>query len=364
MFQELQRATNDWYGSIRGTTDPYQLRRSYSGIDAAWHRLQGQLSAPGVANQAINEELRRVDQADVAIHQALNLNAYPVQGGGQPAPPPDPTLGQPVVAAPAPPAAPTGLDETRRLAYALAQRGEALASTIQSVYGNDPNAASLVNDSAEIARIDDGFYDGLNNPAGQSQPEATQQAFVPIIQKSTALGIALGSTQMPAQLQGAWNSYTSVHNLLRANLNLVNAAVDFAPPPNVGPGIPYNPNPTAPVAQWAEGLDRQVDDLRANFPPNVNDVPDGRELLSDIERLRDDVRRFRREAAQGGDVNRLAFCFRDVDTHWQRVARRVNRIARGGTSPNIQRTQQIGQTIGQIHQALGMPGYPATIQPY
>src|SRR5438270_423370 len=58
--QELQRSLGDWYSSLQGATDPYQVRRSYSGIDAAWHRLRGQLLAPGVATPAITEEMARV----------------------------------------------------------------------------------------------------------------------------------------------------------------------------------------------------------------------------------------------------------------------------------------------------------------
>ncbi len=349
--QELERAAGEWYASARNATDPYQLRRSFSGVDTSWHRLRDQLAAPGVAPPAVADEIRRVEQADAAIHQALNVNAYPPN----------------IEAAPAPP---SGLDETRRLAYSLAQRGEGLASTVQSSYGGNPGSANLVNDSAQVAQLADAFYESLNNPASPPQPEEVRQNFAQIIQRSNGLGISLDQNLMPPPVRTAWDAYTTVHNLLRANLNLVNATIDGLPPAdapipaNVPVGIPYNPNPTAQVGQWAEQLDRQVDELLANFAPTAGVVPEGREMLVDMTRLRDHTRDFRRDVAQGLDPTRLAYEFRDCDADWQRLARRVNRIARGRTGPNIQRGQQIGQTCEQIHRALGMPGYAPTIQPF
>jgi len=120
--QELQRSTGEWYASLRGSNDPYQVRRSYSGIDAAWHRLRGQLGAPGVANPAVADEIARVEQVDAQIHQALQLNAYP----------PNFHAG--------PPPAPTTQDETHRLAYSLAQRGEALARPSRPITPAIPTA--------------------------------------------------------------------------------------------------------------------------------------------------------------------------------------------------------------------------------
>jgi len=53
--------------------------------------------------------------------------------------------------------------------------------------------------------------------------------------------------------------------------------------------------------------------------------------------------------------------FQDVDACWQRLVRRVNRISRGRTGPNIQQVQKMGATCEQIHTVLGMPGYPPTL---
>ena len=45
--RELQTSLANWYASAQGSNDPYQFRRSYSGIDVAWHRLQGQINVRG-----------------------------------------------------------------------------------------------------------------------------------------------------------------------------------------------------------------------------------------------------------------------------------------------------------------------------
>jgi len=354
--RELQRSTGEWYTLIRGNVAPFQVRRSYAGLDVSWHRLRGQLDQPGLMNQAIADEARRVEQADAQLHQALGLNAYPANFDG-------------------PPAAPTGLDEVRRLAYALAQRGEALAATIQADYAADPNARLLVNDSAQLARTVDAFYDSLNNSATAAQPGYARASFVPIVAQANGFGVNLDRVGRSPRAQASWDAYTAVHNLLRNSLDLNNPTPDGLPQnnlnfnPNVATGgIAYNPNanPAAPVGAWAEQLDRQVDDLLANFAPTARVVPEGGEMLEDMQRLRRAVVDFRRDVAQGFPAGRLAFEFREVDEHWRRLARRIERVAvaRGrATGPNIQRVGQIGQTCEQIHRVLGMPGFAPTFGP-
>jgi len=342
--EELRRSTGEWHESTRGINDPYQLRRSYSGIDLAWHRLRGRLNQPGLNNPAILEEIRHAERADAEIHQALNLNAYPPNLDG---------------AAP-----PTGQDEARRLAYSMAQRGEALAAMVQSIYGPDPGAAALVNDSGEVARMADGFSDGLGNGANLPPIEQARQSFEPLFVRSVALGRTLDRYQMPPNLRSNWLAYATALNLCRDHLGMTNLTPDSVPQPTGPAAFSYNPNPAPQVAQWADGLDRQVDELIANFGPTAQVVPEGRDMLGEMERLRDRVRHFREVAAQGNPPGRLAHEFREVDESWQRLARRVNRIARGRNGPNIQRVQQIGQTCEQIHQVLGMPGYSPVINPY
>ncbi len=354
--RELQRATGDWYANIRGNADPYQIRRSYAGLDVSWHRLRGQLDQPGLMTPALADEARRVEQADAQIHQALGLNAYPTNFDGPSAPP-------------------TGLDETRRLAYTLAQRGEALAAVVRAEYGPNSNAAFLANDCDQLARMVDGYYDSLNNAAIANQPDFARTGFIPIVQQSVGMGVNLDRVGKTLRVTAAWNAYTPIFNLLRGNLGLEDNQNGFpaqqpvivnVPAVPVQTGIPYNPNPTAAIAGWADQLDGQVDDLLNHFAPTAQVVPEGGEMLEDMQRLRRAVVEFRRHAAQVRDAGRLAYEFREVDANWQRLARRIERIAanRGrAAGPNIERVRQIGQTCEQIHQALGMPGYPPTFGP-
>ncbi len=346
--RELQQAADDWFTATRGAVDPSQLRRTYAGVDVSWHRLRGQLGAPGAVGPAVAEEMRRVDDADAQLHRALGMNAYPPNFDG-------------------PTAAPGGLDETRRLAYALAQRGEALAATIQAIDGPDPTLAPIVRDAGQLAQMADAFHDALGDPNQAAQPDFARNTFAQIVQRSNGFGVNLATTPMPPALQAAWDGYTSAHNLLRVNLGLTANTPNGLPPgfdPGAGQvqvqgqvGIPYVANPVAPVAGWANQLDGQVDDLIANFAPTVNVVPEGGAMLDDMQRLRQAAIDFRRDAAQGLDQGRLAFEFREVDEHWRRLARRFERIGRGRTGPNIQRVQEIGRTCDQIHRVLGMPGF-------
>ncbi|MBV8268694.1 MAG: hypothetical protein JO252_20380, partial [Planctomycetaceae bacterium] len=80
-------------------------------------------------------------------------------------------------------------------------------------------------------------------------------------------------------------------------------------------------------------------------------------FLADAQRLQAAAADFRQDAARGLNTGQLAYEFRDVDALWQRLARRTNRIARGRSGPNIQQVASMGQTIAQIHQLLGMPGF-------
>ena len=89
----------------------------------------------------------------------------------------------------------------------------------------------------------------------------------------------------------------------------------------------------------------------------ARNVPEGGFILADAQSLQAAAADFRKDAARGLAPNQLAYEFRDVDAIWQRLARRVNRIARGRIGPNIQQVQRIGGTCEQVHRVLGMPGY-------
>ncbi len=358
--RELQAAVGNWYNTVRTTNDPYQLRRSYSGIDIAWHRLRGQVVGSGFADPAVSEEIRRVEEVDGQIHQALGLNAYPPNYGG---------LGNnfPPGNAPFPTNFNSNPDEARRLAYAVAQRAEALGGVVRNESNVNPALGQKVAEVDQLAQAVDGFYEALNNPAIAGRPDFARSNYVPIVRQANSLGISLDATGMTPALRPTWDAFAAAHNLLRVNLNLASPTIDGLPDPaglSPQPGYLVAPVPSGSVGGWVGELDRQVDELLVNFAPTVNVVPEGRFMLADMERIKQAVGIFRQEAARGADPSRLAAVFQDVDNNWQRLARRFDRIGRGRTGPNIQRVQQIGQTCEQVHRALGMPGYSPTFGPY
>ena len=143
--------------------------------------------------------------------------------------------------------------------------------------------------------------------------------------------------------------------LLRQRLGLA------TPPPAVDVVLQPAGNAPSPVLALADQLNAQVDAFLAAFTPTVRVVPEGEWILADAQRLKAAAAAFREECGRGVDPYRLSQQFLAVDQLWGRLARRINRIARGRTGPNIQTAMQMGETCRQLHQLLGMPGYPPTL---
>jgi hypothetical protein len=144
-----------------------------------------------------------------------------------------------------------------------------------------------------------------------------------------------------------------VESLIHQNLGLSSPQPEVSI--NLGSPGAGRPSPLLGLA------DRRVEQTAAFvsvFGPTAGGVPEGPITLADAERLRAAAADFRQDVARGLPPNQLAYEFRDVDAIWQCLARRVDRIARGRTGPNIAQVQKPGGIIAQIHQVLGMPGYP------
>ncbi len=328
--QELAQAVDQFHESLHGRLDPNSVRQAYGGIDGTWHHLRGQLSQPGSTSPAVDRAARRVDALDARIHQSLGMNEPPpgFYGGAQP---------------------PAGIAETRRLAHALVTRADALAAAIQGTMGNDPNGAALAEDATRLARAADGFHDAID--ANQSVQVAAQ-AFRPVDELADRLERYVTTNRVPPPVGSAWQSFASVEVLIHQNLGLQspqpNVQIGLAPPPGGG---------RSPLLDLAAQLDGETDAFVDDFAPVARSIPDGDEMLEDARRLQRATDEFRKETARGLEPNRLAHSFRDVDACWQRLARRVNRVARGRTGPNIARVQRLGEICEQVHRVLGMPGY-------
>ncbi len=331
--QELAQAVDQFHDTLHDRRDPIATRQAYAGIDGTWHHLRGQLSQPGATSPAVDRAARRVDALDAQIHQALGLNDPPpgFYGGAQ---------------------APTGIADTRRLAHALVDRAEALSSAIQATMGNDPNAAGPLADANLLARTADAFHDTID----ANQPiQVAAQAFGPVDQVADRVERYVTANQVPPAVASAWQSFASVEVLIHQNLGLQ------SPQPAVQVSlVPTVPGGPSPLLGLADVLLAQSSEVAQIFSTSLGRVPEGGLMLIEAQRLQAASADFRGDVARGLAANQLAFEFRDVDACWQRLVRRVNRVARGQIGPNIAKVQDMGGTCEQIHRVLGMPGYPPT----
>ena len=282
----------------------------------------------------MSQAAQRVDVVDAQLHQALGLNAPPpgFYDAG---------------------AAPTGLAETRRLAHALVARAEAMAATVRAEMGTDPNGAALAADAALLARSADVFHDAIDS---NGRPDAAARAFGPVDEVADRVERYVTTQPVPPSVRASWQSFASVEVLIHQNLGLSSTQ----------PAVPIAvAAPTAGAPSPLVGLSDQLVATTASiqqvFTAAAGQVTQGPEMAADAQRLNAAAQDFRAGLAQGLPANALAFEFRDVDACWQRMARRVNRVARGNIGPNVALVLNLGGLCEQIHTALGMPGYPPTL---
>lgn len=246
-----------------------------------------------------------------------------------------------------------GFVQTQRLSYTLVQRAEYLAATVQTEQANFPNGERFVRQADRLSQACGEFYDTLQqNPA----PEVIQQSFTSVTTIADRLGTELQAVRCPPRVEQGWQSFAATDVLIRGQLNLQ------TPPPAVRVVLRPARGPS-PLVAMTEQLVQQVDTFVQVFGTTARNVPEGQFIMADAQRLQAAAADFRQDVTRGPqiDPNLLADEFQDVDASWQRLVRRVNRISRGRTGPNIQQVQQMGATCEQIHTVLGMPGYPPTL---
>ena len=336
-LRELAISIDEFHESLHNTRYSYQQRQAYTGIDQSWHHLKWQLTQPGVASPAVGRAAGRVDELDAAIHQALGLRMYTPAYAPLPA---------------GAPAVPTEFVEAQRLAVALEQRAQALAATVQAEMAGVPGADRLARDAARLAQACDAFNDSIRE--GQTV-DVIRTAFGSVAAVADRFETDLQAYKLPAPVDASWRSFAAAEVLLRQRLGLA------TPPPAVDMVLQPAGNGPSPVLALADRLNAQLDAFLAAFTPTVRVVPEGEWILADAQRLKAAAVAFREECGRGVDSYRLSQQFIAVDQLWSRLARRINRIARGRTGPNIQTAMQMGETCRQIHQLLGMPGYPPTL---
>ena len=312
--------------------DPPRATRALASVDATWQQLRRGLARPGLAADSVARATGEVDNLMAQLRAAVGLN---------PPPPGFYDAGQ----------APVGIENTLRLAHALVSRAEGLLGAVQARMAGDPNQAALANDAAQLVRLADGFHDAID---ANQPPAVAAQAFAPVDQLADRVGRFATTAPVPPEVRRAWDSVAAVRAMIRQDLAAgvppVGAVVATqpAPPPVVDIG---------PTLGLVDQMIGQVQTYEATFRSTAHNVPEGFAALADAQRLLAAAAAFRQQAAQGLPPNQLAFAFRDVDAHWQRLARRAARIARGRNGPYVQQVAAIGVTAQQLHDTLGMVGY-------
>lgn len=354
--RELAQAIDEFRQNRRAGADPIAVRRSYANLHASWEHLHAALGRPGIVTPVIERDLARIDGVDDALAKALGMNTLP-QGYYSTT---TTTVTQPAPGAAVPP----GNLHMRRLAHTLVDRAEGLALAAQQDLGPDPSAVRVITDVRALAREADAWYDGL---AINTTPPAAARAFGPVDVLAGRVERYVTSRGFPATTAAAWQQFASAEVLVKRELGL------NTPPPAVTvavPGVAVVPAPAPPpvtsdrLLVLADQLVQQSSDFVRVFGPTAGAVPQGGAMLSDGERLAAASVAFRDAARGGADVNSLALTYRDVDAIWDRLARRVNRIAKGRTGPNIQQVAKIGGTCAMIHDALGLPGTVPVVGPF
>jgi len=358
--REISQTLDEFRQNQKAGVNAIQTRQDYSGIHASWQHLRAHLSRPGVSSPVIDRDIARIDSFDTQISQALGLRPLPTNyyaPGGNP---------------------PAGIAQTQRLARSLVDRSEGLALAIQNEMGRDPNAEAILADAQSLVREAEAWHDALTVNTAQA---TAARSFGPVDAVADRIERYVTTQRVPARVTSAWKSFASVEVLIHRDLGL------SSPQPNVAIQVPnvnvqvVEPNPApvvvqapapapvatvvvSPIVTLADQLVDQTGAFVQVFGPTAGIVPQGQVMLADAQRLLAAATAFRDNVARGADANALAFGFRDVDAIWTRLARRVNRIARGRTGPNIQQVSKIGDTCEQIHRALGMPGFAPVLAPF
>ncbi len=327
---ELAEAVGEYRKTLAGPASLDQLRQAYSGLDVSWNHLRARLVPLAGRSAVADETVASIRRLDDEAHQVLGLNTTSsgFYSGNQPAP---------------------GTLDLRRLADALVSRSRQLAATIPVAMANDPEAPQLAQAAVNLAVEADRFHDALGE---RQTAESLRESYLPTLPLLSRLRPKLSVA--PLSARRVWQGVAAV-----------DAQIQKAFGPNTPAAAP-NPNPADPelggepptVPRFTDRLRRQVATFLDGFTPLANDQKANPAILADARRLRDEVADFRVSVVAGEDTERLAYEYRDVDAAWIRLWRRIARAPGGRNAPFVQQTRDIAATCAQIHQALGMPGYP------
>jgi hypothetical protein len=331
---ELAQAADELQAQARDQKQASRLRQIYTGIDGSWHELSARLAQPGFATFSMTRAARSVDAIDDKLHELLGVNELPETYYNPTGP------------------VPSGLAETRRLARTLDDRAHLLSVRIPNDLPPSPERDALAGRAQELGRATDDYYDTL---PGVKNTDEAQNFFAPLATVADQFGADLRMVKLSPSVASAWQGFLAAYSQARQQLGL--------PPAVMGEPAPPPGRSTLSILPLTDQLIRQVDTFLQSFAPTAGAVPEGAYFLDDAARLRYFANDFRKEVVAGLSAPELAYEFRDVDVTWQRLARRVQRVARGRNGPNIQLAMSIGDTCAAIHRVLALPGYPPDFIP-
>ena len=328
--KELAEAVGEYRKTLAAPATVYQLQQAYAGLDVSWNHLRARLAPLAGRSPVADATVDRIRALDDQAHQALGLNPAPpgFYAGDRAAP---------------------GTLDVRRLANALVSRARQLAATIPVAMASDPNAPVLAQEAIDLAVEADRFHDALD---ARQAAEVVRAAYLPVFTRLERLSRPLAVAPLP--VRQVWRGIAAVD----AQIQKAFGDPPVAQAPNPNPADPELGGEPPTVPGLTERLRGQVAAFLRGFTPLADDNPANPGILADARRLRDDVDAFRVSVVAGEDTERLAYEYRDVDASWIRLWRRVARAPGGRNAPFVEQARGLAATCAQIHQALGMPGYP------
>lgn len=328
--RELAEAVGEYRKTLAAPATVYQLQQAYAGLDVSWNHLRARLAPLAGRSAVADATVARIRSLDDQARQLLGVNPAPpgFYTGDRTAP---------------------GTLDVRRLANALVSRARQLAATIPVAMANDPNAPELAQVAVDLAVEADRFHDALD---AKQPAEVVREAYLPVFTRLDRLSRPLATAPLP--VRQVWRGIAAVDAQIQKAFG--DPAVPPAPSPN--PAAPELGGEPPTVPGLTDRLRGQVAAFLRGFTPLANDNPANLAILADAQRLRDEADDFRVSVVAGEDTERLAYEYRDVDASWIRLWRRIARAPGGRNAPFVEQARGLAATCAQIHQALGMPGYP------
>lgn len=127
----------------------------------------------------------------------------------------------------------------------------------------------------------------------------------------------------------------------------------YSPPPVEAPRYAEPaPPPGAGPAADADALIEQSAAFLQVFSQTGAKVPQAGRQLAEAQALNDAARYFRQLLAADSAPAQLAEALAAIESSWDRMSRRTERLARGRTGPNIEQVRLMGRTIDRLRQAF------------